>query len=91
MKNIQAMIDILQQRAEKILNKTAYIFLYHYTNQENISVGTSIANWSKKETKDLIGLFVDTLVLWPYKFKHMIYFLDKIIFILNQSPLVVRP
>lgn len=38
-------------------------FLYRYTNHESISVGTPIANRSKKETKDLIGLFVDTLVL----------------------------
>jgi amino acid adenylation domain-containing protein len=37
--------------------------LYRYTNQEDIVVGTPIANRTRKETEGLIGFFVNTLVL----------------------------
>ncbi|MUG92154.1 amino acid adenylation domain-containing protein [Scytonema sp. UIC 10036] len=37
--------------------------LYRYTNQENIIVGTPIANRNQAETEGLIGFFVNTLVL----------------------------
>jgi amino acid adenylation domain-containing protein/non-ribosomal peptide synthase protein (TIGR01720 family)/FkbM family methyltransferase len=37
--------------------------LYHYTNQEQISVGTLIANRNRAETEMLIGFFVNTLVM----------------------------
>jgi Condensation domain len=37
--------------------------LYHYTHQEQISVGTPIANRTHVETEMLIGFFVNTLVM----------------------------
>lgn len=39
------------------------ILLYRYTGQEDISVGTPIANRVLKEVEPLIGYFVNTLVL----------------------------
>ena len=37
--------------------------LHRYTNQRDIVVGTPIANRTREETEDLIGLFVNTLVV----------------------------
>ena len=37
--------------------------LHRYTNQRDILVGTPIANRTRLETEDLIGLFVNTLVV----------------------------
>jgi amino acid adenylation domain-containing protein len=37
--------------------------LYHYTGQQDIIVGTDIANRIRVETEDLIGFFVNLLVL----------------------------
>jgi amino acid adenylation domain-containing protein len=37
--------------------------LHRYTNQRDILVGTPIANRTRTETEDLIGLFVNTLVV----------------------------
>jgi len=37
--------------------------LYRYTEQEDIVVGTAIANRNRSETEDLIGFFVNSLVL----------------------------
>src|SRR5205085_220252 len=37
--------------------------LHRYTNQEDILVGTPIANRNRSETESLIGFFVNTLVL----------------------------
>lgn len=37
--------------------------LYRYTSQEDISVGTPIANRTRSEIEDLIGFFLNTLVL----------------------------
>ena len=43
---------------------TAYqILLYRYTGQEDIIVGTPIANRNRSELKDLIGVFVNMLAL----------------------------
>ncbi|MCK4259494.1 MAG: amino acid adenylation domain-containing protein, partial [Halanaerobiales bacterium] len=39
------------------------ILLYHYTNQEDIVVGTPVANRNMKEIEDLMGFFVNTLAL----------------------------
>ncbi|MEH2333128.1 amino acid adenylation domain-containing protein [Nostoc sp.] len=38
-------------------------FLYRYTGQDDISVGTPVANRNREEVKRLIGFFVNTLVL----------------------------
>ncbi len=38
-------------------------FLYRYTGQDDISVGTPIAGRTRRETEGLIGFFVNTLVL----------------------------
>jgi amino acid adenylation domain-containing protein len=40
-----------------------YVLLHRYTNQEDILVGTPIANRNRAETESLIGFFVNTLVL----------------------------
>jgi amino acid adenylation domain-containing protein len=37
--------------------------LRHYTNQDDIVVGSDIANRNRRETEDLIGFFVNQLVL----------------------------
>ena len=37
--------------------------LYRYTNQEDILIGTPIANRNRAETESMIGFFVNTLVL----------------------------
>ena len=39
------------------------ILLYRYTGQEDILVGTPVANRSRRELEGLIGFFVNTLVL----------------------------
>ena len=39
------------------------ILLYRYTSQDEISVGTPVANRSQAEVESLIGCFVNTLVL----------------------------
>ncbi|MCU7552953.1 condensation domain-containing protein, partial [Chitinophagaceae bacterium LB-8] len=39
------------------------ILLYRYSGQSDISVGTSVANRSRKEVEGLIGFFVNTLAL----------------------------
>lgn len=41
-------------------------FLYRYTGQDDISVGSPIANRNRDEIKGLIGFFVNTLVLRTY-------------------------
>jgi amino acid adenylation domain-containing protein len=38
-------------------------FLFRYSGQQDISIGTAIANRDKAETEGLIGLFINTLVL----------------------------
>jgi len=40
-----------------------YVLLYRYSNQDDICVGTPIANRNRRETEALIGFFVNTLVL----------------------------
>jgi amino acid adenylation domain-containing protein len=43
---------------------TAYaVLLYRYTEQEDILIGTPIANRNRREIEGLIGFFVNTLVL----------------------------
>ncbi|MHC5822143.1 MAG: non-ribosomal peptide synthetase, partial [Nostoc sp.] len=37
--------------------------LYHYTEQEDILIGSPIANRNRAELEDMLGLFVNTLVL----------------------------
>ena len=45
------------------LMATFQTLLYRYTGQENISVGSPIANRNRTEIEGLIGFFVNTLVL----------------------------
>lgn len=40
-----------------------YVLLYRYTGQEDIAVGTPIANRNRREIEELIGFFVNNLVL----------------------------
>ena len=39
------------------------VLLYHYTKQEDIVVGTDVANRNRIETEEIIGFFVNQLVL----------------------------
>ena len=39
------------------------VLLYRYSGQEDICVGTSIANRQQQEVEGLIGFFVNTLAL----------------------------
>ncbi len=39
------------------------VLLYRYTNQEDIAVGTPIANRNRMETESIIGFFINTLVM----------------------------
>jgi amino acid adenylation domain-containing protein/non-ribosomal peptide synthase protein (TIGR01720 family) len=39
------------------------VFLYRYSGQEDISVGTPVANRTRREIEGVIGFFVNTLVL----------------------------
>jgi non-ribosomal peptide synthetase component F len=39
------------------------ILLYRYTNQEDILIGSPIANRNRAELEGMLGLFVNTLVL----------------------------
>ena len=38
-------------------------FLYRYSGQRDILVGTPIANRNRAETESLIGFFINTLIL----------------------------
>ena len=40
-----------------------YVLLYRYTNQEDICIGTPVANRNDPESERLLGFFVNTLVL----------------------------
>lgn len=40
-----------------------YVLLYKYTGQTDISLGTPIANRTRKEVENLIGLFINTIVI----------------------------
>jgi len=40
-----------------------YVFLYRYTSQEDLVVGSPIANRIRREIEDLIGFFVNSLVM----------------------------
>jgi len=40
-----------------------YVLLYRYTGQEDILVGTPIANRNRREIEELIGFFINNLVL----------------------------
>jgi len=40
-----------------------YVFLHRYTGQEDLVVGSPIANRNRREIEDLIGFFVNSLVM----------------------------
>ncbi len=46
-----------------VLIAAFYVLLYRYTNQEDINIGTPIANRNRAEIENLIGFFINTLVL----------------------------
>ncbi|WP_438010576.1 amino acid adenylation domain-containing protein [Sorangium sp. So ce321] len=39
------------------------VLLHRYTNQEDIAIGTVVANRNRSELEDLVGCFINTLVL----------------------------
>lgn len=46
-----------------ILISAFQVLLYHYTNQDDINIGTPIANRNRAEIEGLIGFFINTLVM----------------------------
>ncbi|MEF2965786.1 amino acid adenylation domain-containing protein [Paenibacillus sp. M1] len=46
-----------------VLLTAFYTLLYRYTNQEDIIVGTPIANRSQSQLQNIIGMFVNTLAM----------------------------
>lgn len=66
-KNLTQALKAIAQKAEVTLFMTLLaafkILLYRYTGQEDIVVGSSIANRNRAEIEGLIGFFVNSLVL----------------------------
>ncbi len=52
-----------------------YVFLYRYTGQNDILIGSPISNRDQKQLEDTIGFFNDTIVLRT-EISHQITFLD---------------
>ena len=46
-----------------VLVAAFFVMLYKYTSQEDINIGTPIANRNRTEIENLIGFFINTLVL----------------------------
>nr|AXN93592.1 PuwA [Anabaena minutissima UTEX B 1613] len=66
-KDLSEQLNLLSQKAGATLFmilEAAFVTLLHrYTGQDDILVGTPIANRNRKELEPLIGFFVNTLVL----------------------------
>ena len=66
-KNLTSMLNELSRRNSATLFMTLLAgfqtLLYRYTGQEDIVVGSAIANRNRVETEQLIGFFVNTLAL----------------------------
>ncbi|MFW9259422.1 amino acid adenylation domain-containing protein [Nostoc sp. CALU 546] len=66
-KSLTDALNQLSQREDATLFMTLLaafnILLYHYTNQEDILIGSPIANRNRAELEKMLGLFVNTLVL----------------------------
>ncbi|TKI71789.1 amino acid adenylation domain-containing protein, partial [Lysinibacillus mangiferihumi] len=62
-----------------VLLSAYYILLSKYSNQEDIIIGTPITGRSHPELKNMIGMFVNTIVLrgFPNEEKTFISFLDE--------------
>jgi amino acid adenylation domain-containing protein/thioester reductase-like protein len=62
----QALKSLSQQQGATLfmtLLAAFKVLLYRYTGQQDIAIGTPIANRNRTETEGLIGFFVNTLVL----------------------------
>jgi amino acid adenylation domain-containing protein len=63
---VMAKLNQLSQQNEATLFMTLlaafYVLLYRYTSQEDIAIGSYIANRNRAETEGLIGFFINTLV-----------------------------
>lgn len=59
---------------------TYYILLARYTGQEDIIIGTPIANRNHSDLEKIIGMFVNTLALrnYPQMEKHFLQFLEEV-------------
>ncbi len=66
-KSLSEALETLSQQEEVTLFMTLLaafkILLYRYTQQEDIAVGSAIANRNRSEIESLIGFFVNSLVL----------------------------
>jgi non-ribosomal peptide synthetase component F len=63
-----------------ILVSALMILIMKYTRQEDILIGTPVANRTNKDTEHMLGMFVNTVVLRgkPEKHKRYIDFLNEI-------------
>ena len=71
---LKALANELDVTLFMLLMATFKAILYRYSNQEDICVGTSIAGRTQAETENLIGFFLNTLVIrfftkWKYEFQ----------------------
>lgn len=66
-KNLTDALNQLSQQEDATLFMTLLagfnVLLYHYTHQEDILIGSPIANRNRAELEGMLGLFVNTLVL----------------------------
>ncbi|MBD2775778.1 non-ribosomal peptide synthetase [Iningainema tapete] len=66
-KTLTDALNYLSQQEDSTLFMTLLaafnILLYHYTDQEDIIIGSPIANRNRTELEGMLGLFVNTLVL----------------------------
>ncbi|MHC5832948.1 MAG: condensation domain-containing protein, partial [Nostoc sp.] len=66
-KTLTDALNQLSQREDATLFMTLLAsfntLLYHYTDQEDILIGSPIANRNRAELEGMLGLFVNTLVL----------------------------
>ncbi len=66
-KDILVKLNQLAKRTDTtlfmILISAFQVMLYRYTNQDDINIGTPIANRNRAEIEGLIGFFINTLVL----------------------------
>lgn len=66
-KEISSLLQVLSQREGTTLFMTLLsvfkVFLYRYSGQQDICVGTSVAGRQQQETEGLMGFFINTLAL----------------------------
>jgi amino acid adenylation domain-containing protein len=86
----QALVSLSQQSGTSLFITLLAAFqtlLYRYTGQEDIAIGSPIANRSRSEVEGLIGFFVNSLVIRSDISKHPTFreFLEEVEYIALQA------